>query len=66
MRAKLQDREIAKSIERREKGHPQRCALDNMMAREDAIAEKEGRKPDYRSQAILSEVCHIYLLLELG
>ncbi|XEV02460.1 hypothetical protein FSHL1_007747 [Fusarium sambucinum] len=56
MRAKLQDREIAKSIERREKGQPQRCALDNMMAREDAIAEKEGRKPDYRSQAILSEL----------
>lgn len=56
MRIKLQDREIAKCIERKAKGQPQRCALDNMMAREDAIAEKEGREPDYRSQTIVSEV----------
>ena len=58
MRAKLRDREIAKSIERKERGQPQRCALDNMMAREDAMAEKEGRKPNYRSQSIISEVCY--------
>jgi cytochrome P450 len=29
-----------------------------MLAREDAIAEKEGRKPNYRSQTIMSEVCY--------
>lgn len=56
-RDRLRDHEIAKSIERRESGQPQRCALDNMLAREDAIAEKEGRKPNYRSQTIMSEVC---------
>ncbi|KAF5710326.1 cytochrome P450 monooxygenase [Fusarium globosum] len=55
-RNRLRDREIAKSIERRESGQPQRCALDNMLAREDAIAEKEGRKPNYRSQTIMSEL----------
>lgn len=56
-RDRLRDREVAKSIERRRLGQPQRCALDSMLAREDAIAEKEGRKPDYRSQTIMSEVC---------
>ncbi|KAI1036032.1 hypothetical protein LB504_011390 [Fusarium proliferatum] len=55
-RDRLRDHEIAKSIERRELGQPQRCALDNMLAREDAIAEKEGRKPNYRSQTIMSEL----------
>ncbi|KAI1013792.1 hypothetical protein LB503_010495 [Fusarium chuoi] len=35
-RDRLRDREIAKSIERRESSQPQRCALDNMLAREDA------------------------------
>ncbi|KAH7468403.1 hypothetical protein FOMA001_g15745 [Fusarium oxysporum f. sp. matthiolae] len=55
-RDRLRDREIAKSIERRESGQPQRCALDNMLAREDVIAEKEGRKPNYRSQTIMSEL----------
>ncbi|KAM0224246.1 hypothetical protein ACHAQD_002631 [Fusarium lateritium] len=55
-RDKLRDREVAKSIERRRLGQPQRCALDSMLAREDAIAEKEGRKPDYRSQTIMSEL----------
>ncbi|CAJ0546731.1 Ff.00g013580.m01.CDS01 [Fusarium sp. VM40] len=55
-RDRLRDREVAKSIERRRLGQPQRCALDSMLAREDAIAEKEGRKPDYRSQMIMSEL----------
>ncbi|RYC78821.1 hypothetical protein BFJ63_vAg18304 [Fusarium oxysporum f. sp. narcissi] len=55
-RGRLEDREIAKSIERRRQGQPQRCALDNMLAREDAIAEKEGRKPDYCRQTIVSEL----------
>ncbi|GAB0146748.1 hypothetical protein EsHS_00007138 [Epichloe bromicola] len=32
------------------------CALDSMLPREDAIAEKEGHKPDYRSQTIMSEL----------
>ncbi|RFN54955.1 cytochrome p450 1a1 [Fusarium flagelliforme] len=56
MRIQLQEREIAKSIERKENGHAQRCALDSMMEREDAIAEKEGRKPNYRNQSIISEL----------
>ncbi|EEU37408.1 uncharacterized protein NECHADRAFT_51378 [Fusarium vanettenii 77-13-4] len=55
-RDRLRNREIAKSVERRESEHPQRCALDNMLAREDVIAEKEGRKPNYYSQVILSEL----------
>ncbi|KAF5001394.1 hypothetical protein FDECE_10957 [Fusarium decemcellulare] len=52
----LRNREVAKSVERRRSGHPERCALDNMLAREDVIADKEGRKPDYYSQTIMSEV----------
>ncbi|KAF4956535.1 hypothetical protein FSARC_11537 [Fusarium sarcochroum] len=52
----LTNRETAKSIERRRLGRPQRCALDNMLAREEAIAEKEGRKPEYHSQIIKSEL----------
>ncbi|UPK95342.1 hypothetical protein LCI18_006277 [Fusarium solani-melongenae] len=55
-RDRLRNREIAKSVERRRSGHPERCALDNMLAREDAIAEKEGRKPNYYSQVIQSEL----------
>ena len=55
-RDRLRNREIAKSVERRNSGHPQRCAMDNMLAREDVIAEKEGRKPNYYSDVILSEV----------
>ncbi|RSL42925.1 hypothetical protein CEP54_015300 [Fusarium duplospermum] len=55
-RDKLRNREIAKSIERMKAGHPERCALDNMLAREDVIAEKEGRKPNYYSEVILSEL----------
>ncbi|KAF5658571.1 cytochrome P450 monooxygenase 1A1 [Fusarium heterosporum] len=55
-RNRLRDREVAKSIERRRLGRAQRCALDNMLAREDVLAEKEGRKPDYRSQTIMSEL----------
>ncbi|KAL6365870.1 hypothetical protein LRP88_00449 [Fusarium phalaenopsidis] len=54
-RDRLSNREIAKSVERRRSGHPERCALDNMLAREDVIAEKEGRKPNYYSQVIQSE-----------
>ncbi|KAJ4251393.1 hypothetical protein NW762_011375 [Fusarium torreyae] len=53
---KLTNREIAKSSERRRLGRPQRCALDNMLAREEAIAEKEGRKPEYHRQIIKSEL----------
>ncbi|KAJ4171553.1 hypothetical protein NW754_013321 [Fusarium falciforme] len=55
-RDRLRNREIAKSVERRRSGHPERCALDNMLAREDVIAEKEGRKPNYYSQVIQSEL----------
>ncbi|KAH7234425.1 cytochrome P450 [Fusarium solani] len=55
-RDRLRNREIAKSVERRRSGNPERCALDNMLAREDVIAEKEGRKPNYYSQVILDEL----------
>ncbi|KAM5349817.1 hypothetical protein ACJ41O_006322 [Fusarium nematophilum] len=55
-RDRLRNREIAKSVERRRSGHPERCALDNMLAREDSMAEKEGRKPNYYSQTIMSEL----------
>ncbi|RSL88682.1 hypothetical protein CEP51_001614 [Fusarium floridanum] len=55
-RDKLRNREIAKSIERMKAGHPERCAMDNMLAREDAIAAKEGRKPNYYSEVILCEL----------
>ncbi|KAJ4328951.1 hypothetical protein N0V84_000521 [Fusarium piperis] len=55
-RDRIRNREVAKSIERRRSGHPERCALDNMLAREDVIAEKEGRKPNYYSQVIMSEL----------
>ncbi|RMJ13331.1 hypothetical protein CDV36_007013 [Fusarium kuroshium] len=55
-RDKLRNREIAKSIERMKAGHPERCAMDNMLAREDAIAAKEGRNPNYYSEVILCEL----------
>lgn len=57
-RDRLRNREVAKSIERKRSGHPEQCALDNMLAREDVIAEKEGRKPNYYSQVILSEASY--------
>ncbi|KAJ3544263.1 hypothetical protein NM208_g3143 [Fusarium decemcellulare] len=53
---RLQEREIANGIERRRTGQAQRCAVDQILAREEAIAEKEGRKPDYYNQAITSEL----------
>lgn len=55
--ARLQQREIANGLERRRTGQAQRCAVDQILAREEAMAEKEGRKPDYYSQTITSEVC---------
>jgi hypothetical protein len=53
----MHNREITASIERRAKGQPERCALDHMIARETAIAEKEERKPNFYSQAMKSEAC---------
>ncbi|RGP80582.1 hypothetical protein FLONG3_1321 [Fusarium longipes] len=53
---RLQRREITKGIKRRQNGEAMRCALDEMAVREDALAKKEGRKPDYYSQAITSEL----------
>ncbi|KAM0425749.1 hypothetical protein ACHAPT_008997 [Fusarium lateritium] len=55
-RDKLRNREVTKSVERKRSGQAQRCALDNMLAREDVIAEKEGRKPNYYSETIMSEL----------
>ncbi|KAM6529936.1 hypothetical protein FALCPG4_008058 [Fusarium falciforme] len=53
---RLQQREIANGLERRRTGQAQRCAVDQILAREEAMAEKEGRKPDYYSQTITSEL----------
>lgn len=56
VRQRQRDEEVANSLERRRAGEPQRCAMDQLLAREDAIAAKEGREPDYHSQTITSEV----------
>lgn len=56
-RDSLRNREVTKSVERRKSGHSERCALDNMLAREDAMAAKEGRQPNYYSDTIMDEVC---------
>lgn len=55
-RDRIRARETKKSIERKLAGRPLRCALDQVLAREDAIAEREGRKPDYNSKIIFDEV----------
>lgn len=56
LRDGLRDREITKSLERAKAGLAEQCAMDQMLAREHAMAEKEGRKADYYSQTITSEV----------
>ncbi|CAF3524350.1 unnamed protein product [Fusarium graminearum] len=53
---KLQRREIANGIKRRQNGEAMKCALDEISVREEATAKKEGREPDYHSQAIASEL----------
>lgn len=53
---RVRNREVAKSLERRRTGEMQRCAMDQLLSREDALAESEGRRPDYYSEAIKSEV----------
>lgn len=55
-RDRIRSRETNKSIERKLAGRPLRCALDQVLAREDAIAEKEGRMPDYNSKIIFDEL----------
>lgn len=52
----LQEREIANGIRRRANGEAMKCALDEISVREEALAKKEGREPDYYSQVITSEV----------
>ncbi|KAJ4007488.1 hypothetical protein NW752_007532 [Fusarium irregulare] len=54
--SQLQEREIANGIKRRRNGEAMKCALDEISVREEAMAEKEGRKPDYYSQVITSEL----------
>ncbi|KAF3349868.1 hypothetical protein VD0004_g6024 [Verticillium dahliae] len=49
-------REISKSLERLHAGHPDRSAMDQLLAREDVLAKKEGRKPDYYSEVIMDEL----------
>jgi hypothetical protein len=53
---KLQRREIVNGIKRRQNGEAMKCALDEISVREEALAKKEGRRPDYHSQTITSEV----------
>jgi hypothetical protein len=53
---KLQRREIANGIKRRQNGEAMKCAVDEISVREEAAAKKEGREPDYHSQTITSEV----------
>ncbi|KAF5718751.1 TRI13-cytochrome P450 [Fusarium mundagurra] len=52
----LQEREIANGIKRRANGEAMKCALDEISVREEALAKKEGREPDYYSQVITSEM----------
>ncbi|KAF5679597.1 cytochrome P450 monooxygenase [Fusarium heterosporum] len=52
----LQRREIANGIKRRERGEAIKCALDEISLREEAMAKKEGREPDYYSEVITSEL----------
>ena len=54
--SQLQEREIANGIKRRRNGEAMKCALDEISVREEAMAKKEGRAPDYHSQVITSEV----------
>jgi hypothetical protein len=56
IRDRLRNEQVTKSLERRASPNPQRCALDQLLTREDAIAAKEGREPNHRSQTIMSEV----------
>lgn len=56
---RMAKREIAKSVERLHTGHPQRCAMDQMLEREEALAKKEGRQPDYFSDVIKDEVSSV-------
>lgn len=45
-------------IERKStKEHHQRCALDNMVARELRMASKVGRSPEFHNRAFYDEVC---------
>ncbi|KAM0281165.1 hypothetical protein ACHAO9_010853 [Fusarium lateritium] len=52
----LQRREIANGIQRRQNGETIKCALDEISLREEAMARKENRKPDYYSEVITSEL----------
>ncbi|KIL85178.1 hypothetical protein FAVG1_11607 [Fusarium avenaceum] len=52
----LQRREIANGIQRRQNGETIKCALDEISLREEAMAKKENRKPDYYSEVITSEL----------
>jgi hypothetical protein len=52
--------EVESGINRLESGeHADRCALDDILHRETAIAKKEGRPPAYRTRVIADEVSSI-------
>ncbi|KAI9159177.1 Cytochrome P450 monooxygenase TRI13 [Paramyrothecium foliicola] len=53
---RVRDREVFKSLERKRTGETPKCAMDQLLAREDGLAEAEGRKPNYYSESIKSEL----------
>jgi hypothetical protein len=57
----LTSTELEKALERLRTGElsedSAKCALDQMILRETAAADKEGRQPDYHSREIYDEVC---------
>ena len=46
--------------------HHQRCALDNMVARELSMASKAGREPEFHNRAFYDEVSHTNKSLQLA
>ena len=52
----LREREIGTAIKRLEVEAPEWCALDHMLARESAMAKKEGKSPDFYGDHIAKEV----------
>ncbi|KAF6824486.1 cytochrome p450 [Colletotrichum plurivorum] len=52
----MSNRELSKAVARLEAEEPPRCAMDQIILRERSIAGKEGREPDYYSEAIKDEL----------
>ena len=56
---RLRKREIEAAIRRRDEGQAEWCAVDSMIAREAAMAQKEGKKSNPHAEVISSEVSNI-------